>query len=62
MVWPKESGIGILDHMVTKGVNRRHGVAQESGIGILGYMVIKGVQWEWCGQGAWSGHLGPHGY
>eukprot|EP00973_Karenia_brevis_P032134 4431511-Karenia_brevis.AAC.1 len=38
MMGPKESRVGILDHMVTEGVNRRNGVAQESGVGILGYM------------------------
>eukprot|EP00973_Karenia_brevis_P020132 2762876-Karenia_brevis.AAC.1 len=42
MVWPR-SLVGILGHMVTKGVNRQNGVAEEAGVGILGHMVIKGV-------------------
>eukprot|EP00973_Karenia_brevis_P036122 4981292-Karenia_brevis.AAC.1 len=34
----KDSGVGILGHMVSKGVNSGNGVAKESGVGILGHM------------------------
>eukprot|EP00973_Karenia_brevis_P054924 7636343-Karenia_brevis.AAC.1 len=48
MLWPqnKESGVGILGHMATKGVNSGNGVAKESGAGILGHMATKGVRSE----------------